>query len=208
MVQPLITTSSDTVAAALKSGQLVALPTETVFGLAVSLNSATAIAKLMQLKHRQPNSGKVFTLVPESPASIKNYAVVPNLAQNLIRQYIPGPLTLILPKNPAFRHPYFDHFPEVGLRIPDFSLFTELLPKTGPLLLTSANLRGQPTYQTPTEVAKHLPVDIVVDIPTGNTLPSTILKVDREITVIRKGPLDLSLSSYPLEQHPESPSVV
>lgn len=188
MPQILPITAIDSILSSLKSGRLVALPTETVFGLAVSLSSESAIDKLMKLKDRDIDSGKVFTLVPEAPESIKNYAIIPSIADPLIKNHIPGPLTLILPKNPAFKHPYFDNFDEIGLRIPDFPLFTKLLPEAGPLLLTSANLRGRPTYKTSEEIIKNLPVDTIVTSPAGNTPPSTILKVtNNKIDIIRQG---------------------
>lgn len=187
MIQKLMT--PDTIATALKSGQLVALPTETVFGLAVSLNSEPAIKKLIKLKDRDYNSGKVFTLIPENPESIKDYALVPDLAKSLVKTYFPGPLTLILPKNPSFKNPYFDHFDEIGVRIPDFPLFTKLLPKSGPLLLTSANLRGEAPYRTPDEIIQKLStIDAIVDSPAGNTAPSTILRVaNNKIDILRQG---------------------
>ena len=175
------------IAASFKSGKIIALPTETVFGLAVSLDSSTASERLMNLKDRSVDSGKVFTLVPESPETIKTYANIPDLAKPLIENYVPGPLTLILPKNPTFKHPYFDHFSSIGLRIPDFPLFRKLLKKSGPLLLTSANLRGQPSYQSPSEIAQNLPIDALVEAPAANQQPSTIVKVTDHLEILRKG---------------------
>lgn len=117
------------------AGKIVTIPTETVEGYAVSLNSETAIRNLMQLKDRNFSSDKVFTLVPEGKSAISKYTVIPKSANKLIENYIPGELTLILPKNPAFHHFYYDHFTTIGIRIPSHPLFKEILPKTGPLLL-------------------------------------------------------------------------
>ena len=103
-----------TIIKSLKSGLVVALPTETVYGLAISLNSASALEKLIFLKRREIGSGKVFTLVPESRSAIAQYATINKIAQKLISQHIPGEITLILPKNPDFQHPYFDHFSTIG----------------------------------------------------------------------------------------------
>ena len=148
----------------LKSGQIATVPTETVEGYAVSLDSISAIRALMKLKDRDYDSGKVFTLVPESPEHINQYAIISKTAQFLINQYIPGELTIILPKNPSFHHPYYDHFDTIGIRIPDHPLFTQILPLTGSLILTSANLRGG----TPKSFTGHLPstiVDSTTDTP-------------------------------------------
>ena len=173
----------------LNSDKVVALPTETVFGLAVSLNSKSALEKLIKIKNREINSGKVFTLVPESKESIKKYALIPETAKSLIETYFPGELTLILPKNPAFNHPYFDNFDSVGLRIPDFPLFSQILEKTGPLLLTSANPRGKSPAITSNEVKSRLPeIDILVAGKSNNNPPSTILDLTTKIPrVLRQG---------------------
>ena len=148
----------------LREGQVVALPTETVFGLAISLNSPSALEKLIYLKRRDLKSGKVFTLVPESRADIEKYAVITKLAREYIAKYVPGEITLILNKNPEFSHPYFDHFNTVGIRIPKSPLFSAILPSTGPLLLTSANPRGDAPAIDSKTVAETLPkVDLLVE---------------------------------------------
>ncbi len=141
----------------LKAGKIVIVPTETVEGYAVALNSEQGIRELMKLKDRDFGAGKVFTLVPENKESIHKYALVPDEAKGLIEKYVPGELTLILPKNPEFRHFYYDHFDTIGVRIPDYALFEEILPKTGALLLTSANPRGG----TPKSITGHKPSTIV-----------------------------------------------
>lgn len=122
--------------------KIATVPTETVEGYAVRLNSEPAIKELMKLKERDFSSGKVFTLVPESPDKIEKYATVPESAKPLVENYFPGELTLILPKNPNFKHFYYDNFKTIGVRIPNHPLFKKLLKESGPLLLTSANKKG------------------------------------------------------------------
>ncbi len=133
------------------------VPTETVEGYAVALSSETGIRDLMRIKERGFDSGKVFTLVPESLESISKYVLVSDLAAKLIREYFPGELTLILPKNPSFKHFYYDHFDTIGIRIPDHPLFPELLKENGAIILTSANPKGG----TPKSTTGHLPSTIV-----------------------------------------------
>ncbi|MBQ3261370.1 threonylcarbamoyl-AMP synthase [Candidatus Saccharibacteria bacterium] len=176
-------------------GQVVALPTETVFGLAAALNSTKALEKLIYLKRRDLTSGKVFTLVPESVAAIKQYASLNKLAKSFIAKYIPGPITLILPKNPEFSHPYFDHFSTVGIRIPKSPLFASLLPETGPLFLTSANPRGDAPALSSSAVISTLPkVDAVVTATlSSSALPSTIVDLTgKSPLVLRQGSLKIS----------------
>lgn len=149
---------------ALLDGQIVILPTETVEGYAVRLADMDAIEQLMELKERNYDSGKVFTLVPESPEQIEKFVLVSDYARSVIDKYIPGELTIILPKNPDFHHPYYDHFDTIGIRIPKHPSFPEILPYTGPLILTSANPRGG----TPKSTTGHLPstiLDATTDTP-------------------------------------------
>jgi len=133
------------------------VPTETVEGYAVALSSRQGILDLMRLKDRDFSSGKVFTLVPESKEAISKYAIIPESAKNFIDQYVPGEITLILPKNPNFKHFYYDHFKSIGIRIPNHPLFPKLLTENGALLLTSANPRGG----TPKSITGHLPSTII-----------------------------------------------
>ncbi len=141
----------------LLSGKIATIPTETVEGYAVALSSEQGIRDLMKLKDRDFDSGKVFTLVPESKDAISKYAIVPVQAKPFIDKYIPGELTLILPKNPDFKHFYYDHYDTIGIRIPNHPLFPELLETVGPVILTSANPRGG----TPKSITGHQPSTII-----------------------------------------------
>ena len=148
---------SQKIIGALLIGDIATVPTETVEGYAVALSSEQGIRELMRIKDRDFNSGKVFTLVPESKDAISKYVIVPDSAKPLIDQYFPGELTLILPKNPSFHHFYYDHFNTIGIRIPDHPLFPELLKTVGPIILTSANPRGG----TPKSLTGHQPSTII-----------------------------------------------
>ncbi|MBR3135096.1 threonylcarbamoyl-AMP synthase [Candidatus Saccharibacteria bacterium] len=180
---------------ALNRGGVVGLPTETVFGLACALDSKTGVEKLMHLKNRPVDSGKVFTLVPESVKNISKYAVLTAKTEKIANEFFPGALTMILPKNPSFRHPYYDNFEKIGVRIPDFSLFQKLLPVSGPLLLTSANLRGEKPAKDAAELKILMPeLDYIIDFSAGGQPPSTIIDFTGEKPVIiRQGSLRIQM---------------
>ena len=184
-----------TIIKTLKEGKVVALPTETVYGLAIVLNSASGLEKLIYLKRRDLKSGKVFTLVPESREEIEKYAFVGKRAHDLIIKHVPGELTLIMNKNPEFSHPYFNNFNTIGIRLPKHPLFSHILSKTGPLLLTSANERGKTPALSSNEVKKTLPkVDLIVEGKAGGNPPSTILDLTKEKPkIIRQGKLIINL---------------
>ncbi|MBO4855328.1 threonylcarbamoyl-AMP synthase [Candidatus Saccharibacteria bacterium] len=176
---------------ALNRGDILAVPTETVYGLAVKLDNTAAIRKLLELKNRQIGSGKILTIMIADVDEIKNYAVVNRKTMNLARHYFPGELTLILPKRRAFKHPYFDHFNTVGIRIPDHKYLLDLIRTTGPLLVTSANPRGEAPCRSSKEVAERLPkVDAIVEGVSGGNIPSTIIDwTEEEPVPVRQGGL-------------------
>lgn len=175
----------------LEQGEIVAVPTETVYGLAVKLNNQAGVKKLLKLKERQPGSGKVLTMMLPSVKEIEKYAVMNQRAKNLAIRYFPGELTMILPKRKDFKHHYFDYFDTVGIRIPEHRYMLNLLDKVGALLVTSANLRGKPPYITSEAIKTGLPkLGGVVKGEAGGRLPSTVLDLTaNEPLVLRQGGL-------------------
>ena len=160
----------------LENGGILAVPTETVMGLAVSIKSEDAINKLLDLKKRAIGSGKVLTIMVASVNEISKYAFLSDEQLTFARHYFPGELTLILEKSPSFSHPYFDHFETIGIRIPAHNYMLKLLKKTGPLLVTSANPRGEKPCMSDEEVKERLPeVKVCVKGRAGGSLPSTII---------------------------------
>ena len=175
----------------LNRGDILAVPTETVYGLAVKADNTAAIRKLLELKNRQIGSGKILTIMLADVDDIKNYAVVNRKTMNLARHYFPGELTLILPKRRAFKHPYFDHFDTIGIRIPDHKYLLDLIRATGPLLVTSANPRGEAPCRSSKEVAERMPkVDTIVEGVSGGNIPSTVIDwTEEEPVPVRQGGL-------------------
>ena len=176
---------------ALNRGDIVAVPTETVYGLAVKLDNIDAIRKLLDLKNREVNSGKILTMMVADVDEMQKYAVMHRHTTNLARHYFPGELTLILPKRQKFKHAYFDHFNTIGFRIPDHPFLLQLIRETGPLLVTSANARGKAPCRDSKEVAEHLPtIDTIVKGKSGGNLPSTIIDwTEEEPISLRQGGL-------------------
>ena len=160
----------------LENGGILAVPTETVYGLAVSIESEKAINDLLALKKRAIGSGKVLTIMVASVEEISKYAFISSEQMAFARHYFPGELTLILEKNPAFSHPYFDHFETIGIRIPAHNYMLKLLKKTGPLLVTSANPRGEKPCMNDKEIKERMPeIKTCVKGKAGGSLPSTII---------------------------------
>ena len=183
----------DTAGAAkiLKDGGVIAVPTETVYGLAASLDSKKGIEKLLKIKDRPVGSGKICSLMLPSVKDIEKFANISHVEYNLALRYFPGELTMIFDKRADFKHSYFDNFDTLGIRIPAHKYMLSLLKKTGPLLVTSANPRGEAACHSGSEVKKRLPkVDSIVRGNSGNSLPSTILDIrDGVPKILRQGGL-------------------
>ena len=176
---------------ALNRGDILAVPTETVYDLAVKSDNTAAIRKLLELKKRQLAGNNNLTIMLANVDDIKNYAVVSHKTINLARHYFPGELTLILPKRRAFKHPYFDHFDEVSIRIPDHKFLLDLIRATGPLLVTNASLIGKAPCRSSEDVSAQFPtIDAIVEGVSGGNLPSTIIDWTKEEPVpVRQGGL-------------------
>ncbi len=184
------------------NGKLVALPTETVYGIAASALQPAAVERLRELKAR--DGDKPFALAIRSGDECKDY--VPDmspLALRLSRRVWPGPVTLVLP-NSHQDSAVFQLDPEVqkavtpagtiGIRVSPDELLEQVLSLiAGPLALTSANFAGQPPA-TDDSGLEQLDGHVDLIIKAGKThfgAPSTVVQVDGEsVRVLREGVVD------------------
>ncbi|MDR1969958.1 MAG: threonylcarbamoyl-AMP synthase [Candidatus Nomurabacteria bacterium] len=175
-------------------GGVVAVPTETVYGLAVKYDDPSAVDKLTQLKKRTPDSGKIFALMLSDIGQISKFAIENNTSKRLAQKYFPGELTLVLPKNPTFSNPYFDDFDSIGIRIPNHKFMLELLNASGPLIVTSANYMGEPPVINDKEIIERLTdIDACVVGQAGNHPPSTVIRVTgNDLGILRQGTIKIS----------------
>ncbi len=188
-------TGTDTGAAAtcIQQGLLVAMPTETVYGLAADATQETAVLKIFEAKQR-PFFDPLILHVP-SVAAAENFAVFhdPRLKQ-LAETFWPGPLTLLLQKKDNIPDLVTSGLPQVAVRIPAHTMALELLQKCGlPLAAPSANPFG---YVSPTQashVEKQLGGKIAYILDGGESrvgLESTIAGIeDGRLCVYRLGGL-------------------
>jgi L-threonylcarbamoyladenylate synthase len=163
-------------------GGIIALPTDTVYGLAVDGTNEGALKKLIGIKHRKE---KPFTFFV-SKSDISNFAVVAK--RRIVDFFIPGPLTVILKKKPGVSLPLTTD--KVGIRIPQHDFILRLLNLyQKPLAVTSANISGEPPLTSPYDIVEHFTeVSIVVDGGTVYSLPSTVLDLTKTPPlVMRKG---------------------
>lgn len=132
---------------ALGQGELVVLPTDTVYGLAADAFTPSAVARLLEAKGRGRQSPPPV-LIPDIPTLTALAAEVTEPVRVLAQTFWPGALTIVLPANPALSWDLGDTGGTVALRMPDQHLILELLRETGPLAVSSANKTGEPAART------------------------------------------------------------
>ncbi|HLZ69305.1 MAG TPA: L-threonylcarbamoyladenylate synthase [Dehalococcoidia bacterium] len=133
-------------------GAVVALPTDTVYGVAADAASPEAIARLFEAK-RRPLDKAIPLLVAEAQDLDLVAAFVPEPARRLAERFWPGALTIVVPRR-ALRS---DDLPTVAVRMPDHPLARALIRLAGgTLAVTSANISGQPPATTVAEVMRQL----------------------------------------------------
>ena len=171
----------------LNHDEVVAFPTETVFGLGVKFSHLEALEKIYEIKHR--SHSKAISLMIYDPKDIEKYAYVNENAQKLIDHFMPGMITLVLKKKSILSDDFTAGYDTIGIRIPDDPFVLKFLKEVGPMLVTSANISGQETLLNDQEVYKQFKgkIKMIVKGKCKNTLASTVIKVDEDVTILRQG---------------------
>jgi L-threonylcarbamoyladenylate synthase len=162
----------------LRGGGLVVLPTETVYGIAADAGNAAAVARLRAAK-RRPESKPLPVMVGGSDDILRLGENPPHAALALAEAFWPGPLTLVVAAASTVADTVHCGRGTVGLRMPDHAVAQAILRAAGrPLVLTSANLAGEPDATTGAECRDALDgrVDLIVDAGvTALGKPSTVV---------------------------------
>lgn len=181
-VRPIVTTATTTspeeAAAYIRSGELVAFPTETVYGLGADALSADAVQKIFKAKGR-PADNPLIVHVAERDQIRDVAADVPAFAEALLDQFAPGPLTLILPRHPDVPSVVTAGLDTVGVRLPAHPVAQAFLQACDtPIAAPSANRSGRPSPTTWTAVEEDLGGRIACILKGGQTeagVESTVL---------------------------------
>jgi L-threonylcarbamoyladenylate synthase len=175
----------------LRAGRLVAFPTETVYGLGANALDPEAVARIYAVKGRPPTSPLIVHV--DSIAMAQSLAASwPDLADRLARRFWPGPLTLVLEKQPAIPSIVTAGLPTVGLRMPAHHIALSLIRAAGvPLAAPSANRFTQLSPTTADHVRQGLgtDVDLILDGgPCEVGIESTVLSlVGSQLVLLRPG---------------------
>jgi len=173
-------------AEAVRRGEVVVLPTDTVYGVGCDAFSAEAVATVLTAKGRSREM-PLPVLVPSAQTIEGLAAEIPAYARDLIQAFWPGPLTLVLREQSSLMWDLGETNGTVALRMPENDAALRLLAEVGPMAVTSANVSGQPPATTILDAAAQLGSAVSVYLEAGPStggLASTILDCTKEAPVI------------------------
>jgi L-threonylcarbamoyladenylate synthase len=186
-------TGAQIAADAVARGEVIVLPTDTVYGVGADAFDRKAVAAVLAAKGRGRDMPPPV-LVPHVRALDGLAADVPACARELVAAFWPGPLTLVCRAQPSLDWDLGDTHGTVALRMPLHRVALAVLEKTGPLAVTSANRTGSPAATTCDEAVAALgdAVSIYLDAgPSPSSVASTIIDVTGDVPrVLRAGPLE------------------
>jgi L-threonylcarbamoyladenylate synthase len=162
---------------AVQQGQLVVLPTDTVYGLGADAFTPAAVTALLAAKGRGRNVPPPVLVGSVRAAAALTESLGP-YGQDLIDEFWPGPLTLVFRASPTLMWDLGDTMGTVAVRMPLHPVALDLLRRTGPMAVSSANLHGAPAATTADEAQQQLDDAVSVYLdggPCADNVPSTIL---------------------------------
>jgi len=179
----------------LSAGGLIIYPTDTFYGLGADPTNSVAVQKIFTIKGRQAHQ-PILLLIQDAHQAAQWAAEIPAQAERLMKQFWPGPLTVVFKARPQVLSELTAGTGTVGLRMPGNALTRALLAAVGTALTgTSANISGGPSPRTAEEAADALGgrVDLILDGgPSTGGEPSTVVDVSGgELRVVRAGVIKL-----------------
>lgn len=177
----------------IRAGELLAFPTETVYGLGADALNAAAVEKIFIAKGR-PADHPLLVHVSRIEQVEKLSLDIPAAARRLMERFWPGPLSIILPSHPQVPGVVRGNKSSVGFRMSSHPVAIALLNETGPLAAPSANLYGRPSPTSAEHVRQDMDGRIAAVLDAGETgtgLESTLLDFSEGVKVIRRGGIAL-----------------
>lgn len=174
-------------------GKVVAFPTDTVYGVGVRYNDEKAIEHMKWVKGR-PES-KPFPMMVYDVSQLQQVAWINEDVFRIVKHLTPGPLTLVLNKKESVPDYVTNGKSTIAIRIPNHRFVLDLLEKTGPMMVTSANLSDHPSCKNYAEVMEQLDgrIDAIVDGTCGSGVASTIVDVtEKPYKILREGTISLN----------------
>ena len=195
-------TAIEAAAMAIRRGQLIVLPTDTVYGIAADAFSPDAVQALLAAKGRGREMPPPV-LVSAATTLDALTVGVPDYARTLIAEFWPGALTIVCRQQSSLQWDLGETRGTVAVRMPDDEVALAVLERTGPLAVSSANLSGRPAARTAEEAESMLGESVEVIVDAGTTLgaeASTIVDCTGvQGKILRRGALSLEELNAVLE---------
>lgn len=164
----------------LNDEKIIAVPTDTVYGLCGIIKSDKTEEKIRDIKHRPKE--KSFPIMCANLAQIKELCKVDDITLRIIEEFMPGPLTIVLEK--------IDSSDTLAIRYATSKTLEEVILKTGPLYMTSANLSGEKPCATIKEIEETcVGIDGILEGTPEFNQASTVLNCVNGYNVLREGPI-------------------
>lgn len=173
----------------LDEGGIIALPTDTIYGIAVKINNSNGINNIYSIKGRD-TSKAIPVLIGDNSHLNQVVKEITPITQLLIDHFWPGALTLIFMRKPGLPVE-LSQLQTIGIRMPDYKPAIKLINITGPLAVTSANLSGRENSVTHQDVLEQLDgkIDLLLDGgETPGNIPSTVVDcTTNNFKILREG---------------------
>ena len=186
-------------AEAIRHGQLVVYPTETVYGLGADALDAEAVERVFAAKNR--NRGNPVSLAVPDVEHAAEYTVPSDRERAFMEAFLPGPVTVVLERRPMVPDALTAGRDRVGVRVPDHEIALSLLREAAPVTATSANVSGRPSARGVADLDDRIRESATVVVDGGETPGggSTVVDVARK-EIHRRGPLAHDIESW-LAEH-------
>lgn len=174
----------------LKNDGVISIPTDTVYGVCARISTKKAHDKLVAVKSRPVE--KAFPVMCANLEQIRRTAIVDEKAEKIIKEFMPGPLTLVLKKNKELSDYVTNGKDTIAIRMATSEVLKEIIEKVGsPLFMTSANKSGKPACKNLDEIEKACPLlDGMMEGEVAIGKASTIVDCSsNEIKLLREGPI-------------------
>lgn len=196
-MQTVLTTSIQRASHFIQKNEIVAFPTETVYGLGANAFNSDAVKKIFAAKGR-PADNPLIVHVGEMSQLPSVVSMIPSFAEKLMEKFFPGPLTLVLPKNKKISSAATAGLQTVGVRIPKHPIAEKFLKECGiPVAAPSANISGKPSPTT-WQAVKHDLSGRISCILKGN--PSRVGVESTVVDCTGSSPVILRAGGITLEQ--------
>lgn len=182
----------DAVVKELKDGGIIIYPTDTLYAIACDALNNRAVERICKIKDIDPGRS-TLSIVCSDISQAADYARIDNVAFKMLKEYLPGPYTFLLPSSTTLPK-VFKGRKTVGIRIPDNAIAIALATALGnPLMTTSVEVDDDAPYESvmPESIAMKYgdKVDIIIDAGEGDVVPSTVIDITDAYSpeVVREG---------------------